>query len=149
MCIWCNTPVRGNQVHWEGLIVDILIAEPGLARQLKLWAITKALRWRLLTKVVAKFMSYDCKLLACENLKTLENCYQSFQMSSLLMVSQLHHLVTKFVTISSLSLAPLSLPKLGDWIQTSWRSPRKSSSPWRRQVLSDGQLLPGPVLSTW
>jgi len=33
--------------------------------------------WRLLTKVVAKFMGYDCKLLACENLKTLENCLNS------------------------------------------------------------------------
>ena len=48
LCIWCNTPVHENQVSWEGLIVGVLMAEPGLARQLKLWAITKALRWRLL-----------------------------------------------------------------------------------------------------
>ena len=64
MC-WCNTPVSGNQVCWEDLIVGVSMADRlGLANHVMgnhkgsvlkiarggmhhVWAITKALCWRL------------------------------------------------------------------------------------------------------
>ena len=54
----------------------------------------------------------------------------------------------EFVIISSLNLVLQSFLKLGDWIRTSWRLPRRNSNPWRKQVSSEGQSLRGPALST-
>ena len=80
--------------------------------------------------------------------KSGNSCW-SIQASSLPTVFQPLHLNMEFFTTCPQSLVLQFLPKPAVWIMESWPQPRRSFSRWRKQVLFDGVLLRGPVLSTW
>ena len=82
----------------------------------------------------------------------LSVCRSSLKISLvffLQMVSQPQNLAMEFVTVSSPTLVPESMPNLGGWIRRSYLLPRKNSLPWRKLVLSNPQPPCGPLLSTW